>query len=148
MIATNVNSHGLINSAERNLQRYEFFEIIVRLADQKYRGPKVVDSLADAVQKLIKENIYPNSTAVDGEMFRKYHCYNVKVNEILKKNEVPLRKVYDSFCHSKKKTVTLEEMREYVRKADLNISEMAVGYLYAESMMTLIDTIIDLEKPN
>jgi len=37
-ILTNVNTHGLFSSAERNLNRYEFLEIIVRFADIKFRG--------------------------------------------------------------------------------------------------------------
>jgi dTDP-4-dehydrorhamnose reductase len=36
-ILTNVNTHGLINSAERNLNRYEFLEIIVRFANIKFK---------------------------------------------------------------------------------------------------------------
>lgn len=36
-ILTNVNTHGLTNSSERNLQRYEFVEVLVRLAAIKYK---------------------------------------------------------------------------------------------------------------
>lgn len=89
------------------------------------------------------ENIFPNSKEVNGEHFRRFHCYNVKVNEILKKNENNIKKVYDSFTHSKKKYVTLAEAREYIRKVGLDVSEMQVGPIFAESMCTIIDTIID-----
>jgi len=37
LITTNVALHGLINSAERDLNRYEFLEIIVRIAVAKYK---------------------------------------------------------------------------------------------------------------
>lgn len=35
-ILTNVNTHGYFSSAERNLNRYEFLEILVRFAKMKY----------------------------------------------------------------------------------------------------------------
>ena len=35
-----------------------------------------------------------------------------------------------------------------MRKMSLDISEMMVGAIYAESMMTIIDTITDQTKPN
>jgi hypothetical protein len=41
-ILTNVNSHGLTNSSERNLNRYEFLEILVRFAFIKYKHTKEV----------------------------------------------------------------------------------------------------------
>lgn len=87
LITTNVALHGFTSSAERDLNRYEFLEIIVRLAIQLYRESKVVESSVEAVNKLIVENILPNSRYMDGDKFRRFHLYNVKVNEILKKNE-------------------------------------------------------------
>ena len=36
-ISTNVNTHNLVNSAERTLHRYEFIELIVRLALLKFK---------------------------------------------------------------------------------------------------------------
>ena len=59
---------------------------------------------------------------MDGENFRRYYCYNVKTNEILKKNEPLIRKVYDSFTHAKKRWIEMPECREYVLKLGLNVS--------------------------
>lgn len=98
--------------------------------------------------KTLNENVFPNSREVNGENFRRFQCYNVKVNEILQKNESLFRKVYDSFCHSKKKTIRLDECREFVLKCGMNVSQMQVGVIYAESMMTLIDTIINRDMLN
>jgi len=146
LITTNVALHGLISSAERDLNRYEFFEIIVRIATQLYRESKVCETVPQAIHKLLNENIYPNSKEVNGEHFRRFHCYNVKVNEILKKNEVPIGKIYSSFTHSKKKYVTLAECREYIKKVGMEVSDMQLGPIFAESMCTLIDTIRDRQK--
>ena len=85
---------------------------------------------------------------MNGEHFRKYYCYNVKTNELLKKNEPQIKKLYASFTHAKKAWVTMEECRGYVRKLGLRISELFVGAIYAESMMTIADTIRDPSRVN
>ena len=142
LITTNVALHGFTSSAERDLNRYELLEIIVRLSIQLYREPKTVETTVEAVNKLITENILPNSRYMDGDKFRRFHLYNVKVNEVLKKNEVVLQKLYDSFLHLKKKWITLDESREFIRYCEtINVSEMMVGPIYAESLMTLQDNI-------
>jgi hypothetical protein len=134
LITTNVALHGLISSAERDLNRYEFLEIIVRLANALYKESKVCESSPEAILKLLNENIFPNSKEVNGEHFRRFQCYNVKVNELLKKNETVIKKIYDSYTHSKKKFITLPECREYIRKVGVDVSEMQVGVIFAESM--------------
>lgn len=44
--------------------------------------------------------------------------------------------------------VLLTECKSFVRKVGLNVSEMMVGAIYAESMMTIFDTIKDPIRPN
>ena len=84
---------------------------------------------------------------MNGEHFHKYSCYNVKTNEILKKNEHLINKVYLSYKHAKKRYIVLDECRAFVRKLGLKISEHMVGAIYAVSMMNIIDTITDQSKP-
>jgi hypothetical protein len=73
-ILTNVNSHGYFSSADRNLNRYEFIEIIVRFAKIKYiEKAKDVDRVktaVEAIDKLFNEKIYPNAKMCDGWQFR------------------------------------------------------------------------------
>lgn len=85
---------------------------------------------------------------MNGEKFRQYHCYNIRVNEILKKNEAQITRLYESFTHAKKKYITMQECQTFVRKVGLEISEIMVGAIYAESLMTIMDTIRDLTRPN
>lgn len=98
--------------------------------------------------KLLHDNIYPHSEEVDGEHFRRFHCYNVKVNEILTKNTTVLKRIYDSYTHSKKKFIRPEECAEFILKTGLNVSAKMVGIIFAESMQTILDTIIDQDRPN
>ena len=143
LVATCVSHHPYVNSAEKDLQRYEFVEMICRVADFRYLKTKLSKTLYDGIERVLEELIYPSAKTMDGDSFRRYHCYAVKVNEILKKNEIPIRRVYDSFTHSKKRYITMPECQAYVIAVGLSISQLNVGAIYAESMMTIIDTIRD-----
>ncbi len=52
------------------LKRYEFLEIIVRLANIKYLETKIVKTFADATEKLITECILPNYQIEPWQEFR------------------------------------------------------------------------------
>jgi hypothetical protein len=89
-ILTNVNSHGFFSSADRNLNRYEFIEILVRFAKIRYieKGKEAdrVKTAVEAIDKLFNEKIYPNAKSCDGWQWRQKEVYNVKCNEFLRKN--------------------------------------------------------------
>ena len=52
-ITTNVALHKFSSSAERSLQRYEFLEIITRLANAKYKDTNICDQTSDALGKIL-----------------------------------------------------------------------------------------------
>jgi hypothetical protein len=122
-ISTNVNTHGLTNSAQRDLNRYEFLEIMVRFALLKFRDKDpVCKNATEAINKLLEEYIYPTAETMDGWQFRQRVCYNVKVNEFLKKNEKAIERIYKTpngiiQFHSKKKYITVTEARLYLEAA-------------------------------
>ena len=49
-----------INLDENALYRFEFLEMVVRLAQAKYKDTKVLPSLRDALEKFITVDILPN----------------------------------------------------------------------------------------
>ena len=51
-ITTNVALHKFSSSAERSLQRYEFMEIIVRLANAKFKDNNVCLTSKEAIGNL------------------------------------------------------------------------------------------------
>jgi len=63
----------------------------------------------EGIERVLCELIYPNAKRNDGENFRRYYCYNVKTNEILKKNEPLLRRIYESYTHAKKRYIVMPE---------------------------------------
>ena len=114
--------HKYKQSAERDICRYELLEFFVRTAIFRYIDSREETDFCVAIERLLEEYIYPNARYMNGEHFRKYYCYNVKVNEILKKNEPHLEKLYKSFTHAKKKWITKEEAQHFVMKLDLHCS--------------------------
>jgi hypothetical protein len=86
-IATNTSNNRYKNSAERELHRYEFVEVIVRLSLVKYKDPKIHEKLHDATKAILEDDVLPNNPAVDGYNFRKDFMYNLKCDDIFKKNE-------------------------------------------------------------
>ena len=54
------------------------------------------------------------------------------MNEILARNETPLKKVYDYYTHPNKKYINLRECIEiFNKKADLKMVETTIGYCFA-----------------
>ena len=143
-IATNVpgKENKYKNGAERELHRYEFLEVNVRLSKDKYKGIPLHESF----DKIMTQDVTPNNTAVDGYNFREEHMYNLKCDEIFKKNESVIVKLFDSHLNPNKKFITLDEIRTLLKKADLNVNDMRVSPCYAESMMSRIDTLSDLSS--
>lgn len=140
-VATSVSNHEHKKSERRDISRYEFMEIMVRMANQLYKDTGILKTTPEGIEKLLSTYIFPFTKQMDGFTFRKRKCYNVKVNEVLKKNLPLFRKVYDSYTHAKKKYVTMNECQNYIRKVGLSVSEVMVGAIYAESLQTVLDPI-------
>jgi hypothetical protein len=58
----NTNYEVIANdeNPDSELCRFEFFEILLRLANAKYRETGICSSYSEALDKIIKENVYPN----------------------------------------------------------------------------------------
>lgn len=74
-------------------------EIIVRIANFKFKDTHICDTTAAAVERLLETLIFPNAKFVDSETFRKKHCYNVRIQELLKKNESQIKKVFGVYTN-------------------------------------------------
>ena len=147
-ISTNVNYHGFINSAERNLNRYEWLEMIVRLARIKYVETAMIKSTAMAIEKPLSDELYPSVLESDGWNFRQRNCYNVKVNELLRRNMPVLEQIYKAkgspiITHAKKKHISLAEAKLYIHGMHLKPppSDYVIGAAFYESLLSIVDTI-------
>ena len=95
------------------------------------------------------EHIIPNAEYIDGKDFRMEHLYSYDVNEILFRNEIPLKKIFETYVHPNKKFITLKECIEVVnKKGDMKVIDTTIGFCYAQSLMTIIDPVKDQSRSN
>ena len=156
MVATNVSNCKFKLSSENEFNRYELLEFLVRSAVFIYMEKGVATDTVDAINSLLEYQVYPNAMSMDGKLFRKNYCYNEKMNELITKNKVNLKKLYNSFTYiktfpfhqEKKDFITLEDMKSFVKECELEVSEAMVGAIYTSSMMTIDDTMSDKGRNN
>ena len=100
IIATNASIHNFKNSDDREMNRYEFIELLARIAKVKYQEPKIHPDLDVSLRKLIiiiildhliVKDILVNAKSCEGHLFRKNEVYNLKVDEFLTKNQAVLK---------------------------------------------------------
>lgn len=107
-------------------------EIVIRLANAKFKDTNVCLTTGQSIDKLINEYIIPNAEYVDGKVFRQQELYTYEVNEILARNEAGIKRAYDWYIHPNKRFITLKECIEIVnKKMDLKMIETTVGYCFA-----------------
>ena len=80
---------------KKMLCRYEFLEIILRIALIKFQDLEVPSFIK--LQKLLDENIYKFSFFSKSRIFRKERMYNLEVNDILEKNFNSLQSLLNKY---------------------------------------------------
>ncbi|CAK9105363.1 Leucine-rich repeat-containing protein 74B [Durusdinium trenchii] len=123
-VATNVNdgeeeqgkdSNGKKLNPDRDLCRYEFVEIIARIAIQKFLGPKIEATPGDAVRKLIDEHLIPFLDIENPQVFRDRYLWSVPTDLILKGFHEILFKLFrrsaDANMNRKRKRMTVDGFR-------------------------------------
>lgn len=84
--------------------RYEFVEILVRIAVQKYR--KTIVDVSDAVEKLLAEHVSKYFQDMPGselpDTFRSEELYCEEVDEVLLRHERTLKIIYKGYCRAPK----------------------------------------------
>jgi hypothetical protein len=58
-IATNVELEAIDDNPDKALCRFEYLEIIVRLANVKFKESGLVPTHSEALKKILEENIFP-----------------------------------------------------------------------------------------
>ena len=98
------------SSAPSNgLRRFEFLEILVRLANIKYFETKIANSFAEATEKLISECILPNFAPEPWQEFRDDQLWTMDVNDIFEANLGHLKTIYLSYKTPTKSNMELSD---------------------------------------
>ncbi|CAG9317234.1 unnamed protein product [Blepharisma stoltei] len=147
-VNSQTNKDQIYNSGN-GLCRYEFIEIIARIANDKYVKHKIVSNAAEGIEKLTNDHLLPIITLYDTNKWRleKYVCEDVDL--VLKAYKPILDAVYKRYSGKKalpgqKPFMSLEEFRALCNDANLQSSTFAareVDVCYSQSMMTQIDDL-------
>jgi len=142
-IATNVELERNDENPDRDLNRAEFFEILLRIANDKFKKPKLAETYAQALRKLIREHLLvyydPVMTYQD---WREKYLWTLEVEDIFKINAAALQRLYKTSQQqsSLKRFWTMKDCINMVSFcSELGISENQVKMAYTYSKITVIN---------
>lgn len=139
-IATNVEIIANDENPDKELCRFEVFEILLRMANAKYRETGICASHSEALEKLLKENVFQNYKIHPWQEFRDKELWTVDVNDVLEANLDGLRKVYSSFFDPRKKYMTMQDSLDLmIRNTPLAMTEKDAIFCYGMCKMTTVN---------
>ncbi len=97
-IAANVELFEMVENADRALCRFEFFEIIVRIAQAKFVDNGYFNTLHEAVEYLIEEYLLRfRYLKMEGQDWRDRELWNNELDAFFKINIKSIHKVSYSY---------------------------------------------------
>ena len=79
------------------MQRYEFLEIIVRLAKEMFKDKGICSTVHESIQKILTENIFKYGDKLEWQEFRDKKLWSLEVNDVFVANLDMLRDVHKSY---------------------------------------------------
>ena len=136
-IAVNVELVEQDDNPDRELCRFEFFEIIVRMAVCKYQDLALTP--AEAVRKLLNEHILKHGTASNALQFRHDKLYHVDVNDILEVNLFNLQTMFAKYKDRRGKSVNIDGIKKLLDRAGVLYSDKDLMRDFVFSKMSILD---------
>ncbi len=85
-IAANYEIDDQSDNPDQALIRFEFIELLVRIAIEKYKKRGMFNTAFQSFEHLILTNIIPASNYKEWHPFRETNLYTVDVNDVLETN--------------------------------------------------------------
>jgi hypothetical protein len=105
--------------------RFEFLEVIVRIAIAKFIQRKKTDSLVFAVKRLLQDHINTNrgegscnALIDDPTEFRKKYVYTMETDKVLRKSINMLNQMFRAYCKQASKGMLLSEWIDMLKDLD------------------------------
>ena len=98
-IATNFEEEDLEENDDNSLCRFEFMEIIARMAKTKYFDKGLCGTVWESCRKMIREYIIPNTVeAMEWQGFRDNQLWCLDVDDLFKANQVGVGKLFAAYA--------------------------------------------------
>lgn len=139
----NPGFRGKLNP-ERQLIRYQYMEMWVRIALSKYYRSQICPTMEEAVIKMFEENVLPYLKKFDSTEFRLGKLYKEQCDIVLKKHLATLKEIYKraSCVDTVPDEDAVMSMMEFVdliicsQVVDENFVARDIGTLYNLSVIT------------
>lgn len=151
-ISANFSEHHVAGNTAKDLIRYEFLEVLVRIAKVIYVDTGICTTYTAALESLfnaITPNFHPFQT---WQRWREEELWTNECNQILEANQWGLRRLYDGLINEKNPTVVRKQitMKEAVElftvSCGLKLSAKDCKYCFGMSKMTIANEEFDHEK--
>lgn len=136
-IAVNVDFDDLDDNPAQELCRYEFLEIIVRLAICKYQDLPLTQ--AQMTQKMIEDHIFKYADPSQAIKFRREKLYTNEVNNILEANLSNCQELFKKYRERMGRWISLEGYKKLIKNSGLQIKDEVVVKVFAFSKMSILD---------
>lgn len=135
-INTNFEQVNQVNNPDKNLIRFEFIELLVRIAGAKFRE-RVCKTWTDSFEKLWEENVLPITEMHTWQGFRDEQLYTVEVNDVLHANDELIRQVYQKYFTLNQKFMTQDDALDlFCSESECYLSTKEALYCYGMCKMT------------
>ena len=143
-IAVNVDFDDLDDNPQQELCRYEFFEIIARMAMCKYSDIPI--SPADMTQKLLEDHIFRHADPSSAIKFRREKLYSCEVNAVLEANLSNCQALFAKHREKVGRWISLEGYKRMLKLAGINLKEEEIIKVYAFSKMSILDEMASADS--
>ncbi|CAI2383819.1 unnamed protein product [Moneuplotes crassus] len=147
-ITTNYEEVNRDQNPEKLLCRYEFYEILIRIAYHKYILSKTCKNLPAAVSRLLTDNIFNNSEHVfTGQRWRKDELWLMEIDDLYMANITSLKTVFQMFKHKHYNYwLRQDTIRVCNDKLDINIDTQNIQLAFSLCKMTVVDEMEEHKK--
>jgi hypothetical protein len=136
-IAVNVDFDDLDDNPQQELCRYEFFEIIARIAMCKYQDLPLTQ--AEMTQKLLEEHIFKYCDSSQAIKFRREKLYTYDVNSLLEANLSNCQILFSKYKVKSGRWISLDLYKKIIKSAGIALKDEEIIKIYAFSKMSILD---------
>ena len=136
-ITANFEAENQPNNPDKQLIRFEFIELLVRIAATKFKEAGITKTYTESFEKLWEENILPISEMRLWQGFRDAQLYTVEVNDLFLANDDLIRKVCQRYYTLNKKYMSNEDaIKLFCDESECQLTNKEAQYCHAMSKMT------------